>query len=190
MNLPDKFKFEVIGGGFPEYFANKLNSTVYEVSWGEEGDKFKSCTYTVPSVEYSIKTGNWKIIKEKETMTTKLKPFNLEKALAGDKVVTRGGQEVVKIVHFKDANIDERVIFQVEDVVYLCSEDGKYYTTGSGSQLDLIMATTKKQGWMNIYKTSTNSPVAYTSGVYETKQQAVADATFNVIDTVMVEWEE
>lgn len=86
-------------------------------------------------------------------MTTKLKPFNLEKALAGEKVVTRDGQEVVKIVHFKDANINERVIFQVEDVVYLCSEDGKYYnyTTGSGSQLDLFMAPTKKQGWINIY---------------------------------------
>lgn len=189
MNLPDKFKFEVVGGEFPVYYANKLNSTVYEISW-EDNDQVKSCTYTVTSVKSGIKTGIWKIIKEEENMTTKLKPFNLEKALAGEKVVTLGGQEVVKIVHFKDATPDERVIFQVEDVVYLCSEDGKYYTTGSGSQLDLFMAPTKKQGWMNIYKTSVNSLVAYTSGVYETKQQAEADATFNVIDTVMFEWEE
>jgi len=189
MDLPDKFKFEVVGGEFPVYYANKLNSTVYEISW-KDNDKVKSCTYTVPSVESAIKTGGWKIIKEEENMTTKLKPFNLEKALAGEKVVTRGGQEVVKIVHFKDANPEERIVFQVEDVVYLCNEEGKYLTTGAGSQIDLFMTTTKKQGWVNIYKTSTNSLVAYTSGVYETKQQAKADATFNVIDTVMVEWEE
>lgn len=92
MNLPDKFKFEVVGGKFPVYYANKLNSTVYEISW-KDNDKVKSCTDTVPSMEYSIKTGNWKIIKEEENMTTKLKPFNLEKALAGEKVVTRNGKD-------------------------------------------------------------------------------------------------
>ena len=187
MDLPDKFKFEVVGGEFPVYYANKLNSTVYEVSW-EEDDKFKSCTYTVPSIEYSIKTGNWKIIKEGENM--KLKPFNLKKALAGDKVVTRGGQEVVKIVHFKDANINERVIFQVEDVVYLCSEDGKYYKTGSGSQLDLFMTTTKKQGWMNIYSSHTYNVMAGGGNIYKTYQEAVENSMDGLITTVMVEWEE
>ncbi len=35
MDLTDKFKFEVVGGEFPVYYANKLNSTVYEISWEE-----------------------------------------------------------------------------------------------------------------------------------------------------------
>lgn len=189
MDLPDKFKFEVVGGGFPVYFANKLNSTVYEVSREEEDDKFKSCRYTVPSVEYSIKTGNWKIIKEEENMTTKLKPFNLEKALAGEKVVTRDGRNVVEIVKLSKAVGSQSVIAVKEDGNWASySSDGYLWSEGSLSDNDLFMAPTKKQGWVNIYKQVGNT---YVATVYLSEEEALQNrCIISLVDTVMIEWEE
>jgi hypothetical protein len=189
MNLPDKFKFEVVGGEYPVYFAEKINDTSYKISWSTKVGK-GSVIYQASEVKYHLSDNKWKIIKEEETVTTKLKPFNLEKALAGEKVVTLGGQEVVKIVHFKDATPEERVIFQVEDVVYLCNEEGKYFTTGSGSQLDLFMTTTKKQGWVGVYKPRWPEELARCNEVYATKEEALEKKYGGLIDIVMIEWEE
>ncbi len=186
MNLPDKFKFEVVGGVFPVYFANKLNSTVYEISW-EENDQVKSCTYTVPSVESEIKTGGWKIIKEGENM--KLKPFNLEKALAGEKVVTRDGRNVVEIVKLSKAVGSQSVIAVKEDGSWASyTSDGYSWAEGSLSDNDLFMAPTKKQGWVNIYKQVGNT---YVATVYLSEEEALQNrCIISLVDTVMIEWEE
>jgi len=188
MDLPDKFKFEVVGGEFPVYYANKLNSTVYEISW-KDNDKVKSCMYTVPSVKSRIKTGGWEIIKEEENMTTKLKPFNLEKALAGEKVVTRDGRNVVEIVKLVKAVGSHTVIAVKEDGSWASyTSDGYSWTKGSLSDNDLFMAPTKKQGWVNIYKQIGNT---YVATVYLSEEEALQNrCIISLIDTVMIEWEE
>lgn len=43
------------------------------------------------------------------------KPFNLKRALAGDKVITRGGEEVVKVIHFADDTKKENIIYFVRN---------------------------------------------------------------------------
>ncbi len=188
MNLPDKFKFEVVGGEFPVYYANKLNSTVYEISW-KDNDKVKSCTYTVPSVKSGIKTGSWKIIKEEENMTTKLKPFNLEEALAGEKVVTRDGRNVIEVVKLSKAVGSQPVIAVKEDGSWTSyTSDGYLCTGGILSDNDLFMAPTKKQGWVNIYKQVGNT---YVATVYLSEEEALQNrCIISLVNTVMIEWEE
>ncbi len=188
MNLPDKFKFEVVGGEFPVYYANKLNSTVYEISW-KDNDKVKSCTYTVPSVKARIKTGGWKIIKEEENMTTKLKPFNLEKALAGEKVVTRDGRNVVEIVKLNKVMGACNIVGVTEEGKwYSYTSDGCHCTKGTVYDNDLFMTTTKKQGWINIYKQVGNT---YVATVYLSEEEALQNrCIISFVDTVMIEWEE
>lgn len=57
--------------------------------------------------------------------TSKLKPFNLERALAGDPVVTRDGFSVIEIIKLK-SNITAPV---------LCVVEGTNWTAKSKSRL-------------------------------------------------------
>jgi hypothetical protein len=81
-----------------------------------------------------------------------MKPFNLEEALAGKPVVTRSGLEVTQITLF---TIDNRypvhaVVGGGKDVSSFML-DGSYIY-GEEGDMDLFMATTKKQGFINIYQ--------------------------------------
>ena len=80
-----------------------------------------------------------------------MKPFDLQKALAGAKVVTLHGKAVNNFVYFSTAS-KFKVIAQIEGDAELktFTESGKYspdIVTGN----DLFMATTKKTGYINIY---------------------------------------
>lgn len=79
-----------------------------------------------------------------------MKPFNLEKALAGDPVVTRDGRVVTEIVHLK-TNI--RPIIAVIDGRargYLI--DGTTRSANDWSQRDLFMAPKKTTYYQLIFK--------------------------------------
>ena len=83
-----------------------------------------------------------------------LKPFNLEKALAGDPVVTRDGKQVTDIAIFNSLN-DKRNLFAVIDgQFYQFTKNGSYIEYEKVEYcLDLFMAPkiVKKSGWINIY---------------------------------------
>lgn len=148
-------------------------------------------TNTVPSVKSGIKTGSWKIIKEEENMTTKLKPFNLEKALAGEKVVTRDGRNIVEIVKLNKVMGACNIVGVTEGGIwYSYTSDGCYWTQWGVSDNDLFMTTTKKQGWMNIYDSHAYNVMAGGGNIYKTYQEAAENSVGEIITTVMVEWEE
>lgn len=120
-----------------------------------------------------------------------LKPFNLEKALAGEKVVTRDGRNVVEIVKLSKAVGSQSVIAVKEDGNWASySSDGYSWAEGSLLDNDLFMAPTKKQGWMNIYSSHTCNVMAGGGNIYKTYQEAVENSMDGLITTVMVEWEE
>lgn len=81
-----------------------------------------------------------------------MKPFDLEKALAGAPVVTEDGDKVLQIAHLSAAPESHRVVAlietQVGTVIRCFSEDG--HTTPS--QASLKMASIKKTVYMNIYR--------------------------------------
>ena len=89
-----------------------------------------------------------------------MKPFNLERALAGDKVVTRDGREVVQLF-YADKVIDDndKVVAVVDGLVETYTPDGFYYSTKKECIFDLFMATTtvKVERWVNMYKDGTQT---------------------------------
>lgn len=134
-------------------------------------------------------------IKSQET--TQMKPFDLEAAKAGKPVCTRDGRKA-RIVCFD--RVDAKPILAL-----VASTDGKgenvfdYFVNGKRiasaleSDLDLMMPSEKKEGWVNISNCPDNGYSNYDSGVivFKTKEEAI-NFTNNkdYIDTVKVTWEE
>jgi len=117
--------------------------------------------------------------------------FNLEKAMAGAPVVTRGGQKAV-IVNGVSTREDFGDFVAVVNVngraqVFEIWNDGRYYTTkGEESVYDLFMAPVKREGWVNVYKESRTSVGA----VFKTEEEARATAVDDYVATVKIEWDE
>lgn len=94
-----------------------------------------------------------------------MKPFNLEAAKRGDKVVTRGNAQA-RIVCFDAKTVlygtPRPLIVLIEngcggeDVVAYGS-NGNYYSDNSISTRDLMMASKKRQLWINLYGNGTSS---------------------------------
>ena len=117
-----------------------------------------------------------------------LKPFNLEKALAGEPVVTRDGRQVTDIAIFNSLN-DERNTFAVIDgQFYQFTKNGKYSRYENMDYcLDLFMTPKiiKKSGWLNVYP---NNTVGFL--VHPTKEIADIHMRNNRMTCAYFEWEE
>ncbi len=80
-----------------------------------------------------------------------MKPFNLERALAGDPVVTRDGRKVIDIYHFKFDKNNRSVAYQVENNQTI--DWATTYGRNNGhleSEFDLFMAPVKRKYYMGI----------------------------------------
>lgn len=80
-----------------------------------------------------------------------MKPFNLERALAGDPVITRDEKKVSEIHYFSTARGSAPLIAIIEGVYFWFSEEGKYWESGSLSTHDLFMAPKTKTYWYAVY---------------------------------------
>lgn len=105
--------------------------------------------------------------------TDKLKPFDLQKALAGDPVVTRDGRKVLKVAHFPEcAGWEVAVHIEGDKNLTAMPQSGRYLA-GRGkagdSEYDLFMAPKQREVWVNIY-----SPAASCeNGIwFESEQEA------------------
>lgn len=82
------------------------------------------------------------------------KPFDLQKALAGEPVITRSGKKIVDIYHFKYSGSTFSVLATIEgsnsEACY--TVDGKYHLLDAEHKNDLFMAPEKKTVWVNISK--------------------------------------
>lgn len=136
-------------------------------------------------------------ISESQDKENNLKPFNLEAAKAGKPVCTRDGRKA-RIICFDRVNAKPILAL-------IASTDGKgedvfdYFVNGKRiasaleSDLDLMMPSEKKEGWVNISNCPDNGYSNYDSGVivFKTKEEAI-NFTNNkdYIDTVKVTWKE
>lgn len=102
-----------------------------------------------------------------------LKPFDLEKALAGAKVVTRDGREVSEIVLLKTLRSGRfPVITVVNGMREEYAMDGTYNEEKSESNYDLFLATEIKTGWIGIFSALEGCSCSYcSSNVYETAEE-------------------
>lgn len=123
-----------------------------------------------------------------------MKPFDLEKALAGEPVVTRSGLAVTEIQFFQDVSNGQGLIAVAGGVLRRYNAEGVHYYSPVGEDPhDLFMAPVKKQGWVNLYSPKIQGfpdCMADCQNVWETREAALEAALAGVIATVMVEWEE
>ena len=123
-----------------------------------------------------------------------LKPFNLEKALAGDPVVTRCGIQVTEIVQLRTALATDRPIIGVVNGIPRSFRIDGTFCEGYVFPDDLFMAPkiVKKSGWLNVYPN--NTVVGYAVGyrIYSSKENADAGKceVSNRVACIFVEWEE
>lgn len=123
-----------------------------------------------------------------------MKPFDLELAKAKHPVQTRDGRPV-RILCYDKKDDDYPIVALIEEV-NCDTEVIEDYTIGGKfdvhilrSDNDLVMATTKKEGWINLYHSSIY--VAGVSNVYETEEETLKGKDEEgYILTKKIEWEE
>lgn len=121
-------------------------------------------------------------IANKSVNNSNLKPFSLEAAKAGKPVCTRDGRKA-RIISCSLRNKNFPIAAIVED-----EEENVYQFEANGvcdehdENLDLMMLPEKKEGWVNLYKSS----------AHPSKEEAMKyrNKCNDYIDTIKIEWEE
>ena len=126
-----------------------------------------------------------------------MKPFNLEEYLANPsrKVMTRNGYPVRIIC--TDAKSDYPIIALIKDIddehneyerLGTYTKDGYNYPSKK-SQVDLLFAPEKHEGWVNVYKSESNRSLG--AGIWQTEEEAKKwEGAADYVTTIKIEWEE
>jgi hypothetical protein len=135
--------------------------------------------------------------------TSKLKPFDLERAKAGDPVCTREGYEVRIICFDREGNGEKKLIALLKttdniESVFHFLPDGSYFDKDNNpDSFDLMMAPKTVTKWVNVYKKS--GFLALDGNIHDTENEAKeciesdypeSDEKENYIATAKIEWEE
>lgn len=101
-----------------------------------------------------------------------MNPFNLQAALAGDPVITRSGQEVLRIVHFPEFQPQCRLVVLIKGETAPCyfHEDGKFYRDND-IDLDLFMAPKKVKYYFASYRPDNYSGYRPTTCLYDSEER-------------------
>ena len=117
-----------------------------------------------------------------------MKPFNLEEAIAGKSICTRKGLPTrILDTNLKGSRCPIVVAVLSDDREYVrCyAKDGKLFSTLE-TEDDLVMASEKRVGWINIYENNYSS-----RKIYKTKAEAYNARTLDgYTDTIQITWEE
>jgi hypothetical protein len=103
-----------------------------------------------------------------------MKTFDLQKALEGEKVVTRGGKKVTQVTMF-DVNNYFLLAAVIEGELFKFLENGKVNSSGVESQNDLFMAETGS--WINLFYNKTENLVWLGVNRYQTEEEAQENLT-------------
>lgn len=120
------------------------------------------------------------------------KPFNLERALAGEPVITRDGKKVTELTHFKTLHpASEHPLTGVLDGRRETFRlDGTFGLTPRRSEYDLFMAPKIIKAWVNVYATRVPGYSVNLSSGYSSREEADAHATNTRIACIEVDIEE
>lgn len=110
-----------------------------------------------------------------------MKPFDVEAALKGAKVVTEDGEEVTQLTRFHGVTGRYALAGVIRGSIRTWTEKGQY---GRDGLLDLFMAPVKHQVWLNIY------PNSKSTGSHATREDADRIAASSRIACVCIEYED
>lgn len=114
--------------------------------------------------------------KSKVKVTQSLIPFNLERALAGDPVVTRDRRKVIR-TNCTDIDVRRPVVVLIEydDRLTAYTLTGCYRVDGREDNYDLFMAPKIKTYWVNIWLGKNTGDIY--SAVYNDQEKANKELT-------------
>lgn len=144
--------------------------------------------------EFENAMRNW-INGSKEENKLTLKPFDLEAAKAGKPVCTRDGRKA-RIICFNRESIGFPIIALIKngdtEGVYQFDDKGRSNIDDKERSYDLMMASEKKEGWINICRNlNTNKTELDTKDIYNTKEEALQNlSSMTYVTTVKINWEE
>jgi hypothetical protein len=104
-----------------------------------------------------------------------MKPFNLERAIAGDPLISRCGHKVEFIAHDPTMDFGSRIVIKIYRANgpewMLMSDAGRYWSVGPDTNQDVFMAPIEKTVWVNVYPglRTGNMPIVY---FYHTQEDA------------------
>lgn len=116
-----------------------------------------------------------------------MKPFNLEAAKAGAKLVTRDGREVTEFHHFEAdrGNYPCIVVIAGQRISY--SKDGRYTLYSGERTADLFMATVTRTVYVNVYEsTKRNSPDRNEACAFPSVEEATKNSLIDASRCVAV----
>jgi len=125
-----------------------------------------------------------------------LKPFDIEKAKAGAKVVTRNGKNV-RIICYDKIGTEHPIVALIDsgyvEMVFSFTEKGSYDSSERPHPNDLFLLSEKKEGWVNVYRDKYEfckvklGPHVYIS---EIDAKSSRKDCPEYITTIKIEWEE
>lgn len=118
-----------------------------------------------------------------------MKPFDLEKALSGEPVVTRDGRPVKIAGYNPDAIKSDKLSTWIHGKAVHFYEDGMWDTRESDYDLFMVEPPkVKKEGWINIYE---DNPGRFPGKIWETEKEAFGfNSSVKKVATIKIEWEE
>jgi hypothetical protein len=124
--------------------------------------------------------------------TSELKPFDLDAAKRGEKVISATRSVGKLIYHTTEANSAYRVgILWESGYVTAYTEDGKPSTDADFPCVFMApKPKIKREGWVNVSKQKDSEGLPWTSGIFDTKNIAISRSCGDAADTVYIEWEE
>lgn len=114
-----------------------------------------------------------------------MKPFDLEAAKNGAKIVSRDGRNVKFIAYVPEIKSSYKLICFIEGDNYTnhFNSDGSFDTNYRESSSDLFMATTKKTGYVHIYESKDGS-------ILSEIKVSESPVEFDGFITCKIEWED
>lgn len=104
-----------------------------------------------------------------------MKPFDLERALAGDPVVTRDGREVPWLAYCHEAHVSQRVVALIKG-----SRELDFFNTNGRAtpyaehKNDLFMAPKKRTVWVNLFRRASGCEIFAGSKTFDSQETASA----------------
>lgn len=111
----------------------------------------------------------------------KIKPFNLEEALNGAKVVTRDGRFVNQLIKF-NADEKETLYGVVDKEIASWKDDGRWGE--KDHHIDLFLAVEPKSIWVNIYRRHNYDDIYVGDTRFKSKQDAIKSVGKNDPDYI------
>ena len=126
-----------------------------------------------------------------------MKPFNLEQAKAGAPVCTRDGRPVRIVCYDLKGHKNYPILTLVESPVGV--ESAVSYTLNghhsldSETGIDLMMASVKREGWVNLYTCHSGATATDQCTLYQSEKEArsqILKGNGVYVATVKIEWKD